>query len=76
MADFIPFEHDVKGRVGVGQTLSIRRHDEGLRRHSSPNILAFSASHRIWVLTQVVMTSPPSSSRASAALSARRSLTR
>jgi len=32
-----------------------------VRRHSSPNILAFSASHRIWVLAQVVMTSPPSS---------------
>jgi hypothetical protein len=32
-----------------------------VRRHSSPNILAFLASHRIWVPTQVVMTSPPSS---------------
>ena len=35
MADFIPFEHD-KGPVGVGQTLSIRRHDEGTPRNRGP----------------------------------------
>jgi len=32
-----------------------------VRWRSSPDILALSASHRIWVLTQVVMTSPLSS---------------
>ena len=35
-------------------------HNRKVRRHSSPNIFAFSASHRIWVLTQPVMSSPPS----------------
>ena len=35
-------------------------HNRKVRRHSSPNIFAFSASHRIWVLTQPVMEPPPS----------------
>jgi hypothetical protein len=43
VADFIPFEHD-KGPVGVGQTLSIRRHDEGTPRTGTSSYGACPAS--------------------------------